>query len=126
MSYQSKFGPGEWIRPYTVDVSSDSTWLDNRKKVLVVPLAFTSDHIETLSEIENQYLPLLKELGVKAHRVSAINRLDYFVNVISTILKEHEDRPDSFVANQMMLASYCPFPCFCPRLGFCGCVKNRD
>lgn len=126
MSYQSKFGPGEWIRPYTVDVSSDSRWLDNRKKVLVVPLAFTSDHIETLSEIENQYLPLLKDMGVQAHRVSAINRLDCFVKGIATILKEHEERPDAFVANQMMIASYCPFPCFCPRLGFCSCVKNRD
>ncbi len=73
MAYQSKFGKGEWLRPYTIDkVTEDLTWL-NKKQVLFVPLSFTSDHIETLFEIQQQYIKPLKEKGIEADRVPAIH-----------------------------------------------------
>jgi protoporphyrin/coproporphyrin ferrochelatase len=72
LAYQSKFGKGEWLKPYTIDlVEDDLSWL-NKKHVLFVPLSFTSDHIETLFEVEQQYLQPLRTKGVDAHRVSAL------------------------------------------------------
>lgn len=124
MSYQSKFGPGEWLRPYTSDVCLEACWRENRKRVLVVPLAFTCDHIETLSEIENEYLPLFRQQGCEAFRVSSLNRSQTFLQAVLAILKEHEAKPDQTVANAFLVPSYCPFPKACWRLGLCGCAKN--
>lgn len=69
LSYQSKFGKGEWLRPYTDEVCRNPTWAHNRP-VAIAPISFTSDHIETLFEIEHQYLPLLRAQGLNAVRVS--------------------------------------------------------
>jgi ferrochelatase len=72
LGYQSKFGKGEWLKPYTSElVSGDLSWL-HKKHVLFVPLSFTSDHIETLFEVEEQYIAPLKERGIFAARVSSL------------------------------------------------------
>lgn len=74
MAYQSKFGKGEWIKPYTIDlVEGDLNWL-KKKHILFVPLSFTSDHIETLFEIETEYKQVLCERGCNALRVDAISQ----------------------------------------------------
>ena len=39
----------------------------------MIPLSFTSDHIETLYEIESLYLPILVEKGLQAYRCPALN-----------------------------------------------------
>lgn len=62
LSFQSKFGKGEWLRPYTDEVCQEVlSWNEGRKNIIIVPLSFTSDHIETLFEIEKLYLPILKK-----------------------------------------------------------------
>jgi protoporphyrin/coproporphyrin ferrochelatase len=72
MAFQSKFGKGEWLKPYTSDlVEGDLQWL-KKKHVLFVPLSFTSDHIETLFEVEYEYKMVLEEKGISAFRVEAI------------------------------------------------------
>ncbi|HEX2583336.1 MAG TPA: ferrochelatase [Chlamydiales bacterium] len=74
LSYQSKFGRGEWIRPYT-DESCEAvlSWGEGRRQIVIVPISFTSDHIETLFEIEELYLPILRNKGLAAHRCPALN-----------------------------------------------------
>lgn len=72
MAFQSKFGKGQWLTPYTIDlVEGDLKWL-KKKHVLFVPLSFTSDHIETLFEIEYEYKQVLEKKGISAFRVDAI------------------------------------------------------
>lgn len=89
LAFQSKFGPGEWLRPYTSDVCSEAeSWCEERKRVLFVPLSFTSDHIETLCEIENDYIPILREKGYVATRVPALNRRGDWVEAIRQIVDE--------------------------------------
>lgn len=98
LSFQSKFGPGEWIRPYTIDcVENIGQWAEGRKQVIVVPIAFTSDHIETLFEVEQQYLPPIRAQGFGAYRMAAMNRRRDWIEAIGTIL--HETTP---VTNQMI------------------------
>ena len=59
LSYQSKFGRGQWITPYTSDVCRDiQEWRAGKETVVFIPLSFTSDHVETLFEIEQLYLPV--------------------------------------------------------------------
>jgi ferrochelatase len=49
VTFQSRFGPTEWLKPYTVDVLEELA--RDRKKVAVLAPAFSVDCIETLEEI---------------------------------------------------------------------------
>lgn len=89
LCYQSKFGKGEWLRPYTIEVCEEiNKWNEGRRKVVVVPISFTSDHIETLFEVENEYLPVIRKNGLQAYRVPALNLRDDWVEAITEILQE--------------------------------------
>jgi ferrochelatase len=89
LSYQSKFGPGEWIRPYTDEMCENvSQWSEKRENIVVIPLSFTSDHIETLFEIEHLYLPSLRVQGQKAFRCPAFHLEDHWVGALREILEE--------------------------------------
>lgn len=74
LSFQSRFGPEEWLKPYTEEVCQNlppAFW--DKKAVMVIPLSFISDHIETLYEIEDLYLPLIRKQGKIALRCPALN-----------------------------------------------------
>lgn len=63
LSYQSRVGPVEWLRPYT---DSKITELAEKgsKNMVVVPVSFVSEHIETLEEIDMEYRELAEEAGI--------------------------------------------------------------
>lgn len=87
LCYQSLFGKEEWLRPYTSEVCATLP-IGIHRNVVVVPLSFTSDHIETLFEVEQQYLPLLRDRQVRALRCTALNREDLWIEGLVEILKE--------------------------------------
>jgi len=68
-AYQSAVGPLQWMKPSTKDTIKA---LADRgiKKVLVVPVSFVSDHIETLWEINIQCCQLAQSLGIIDFRMS--------------------------------------------------------
>ena len=57
LCYQSRSGPVEWLGPSTPEVIEEIATTGG-KSVLVVPLSFVSDHVETLVEIDIQYRQL--------------------------------------------------------------------
>ena len=59
--YQSRVGPMKWIGPSTPEAVARAA--ADRKGVLVVPVAFVSEHIETLVELDRDYALLAKEKG---------------------------------------------------------------
>jgi len=99
LAYQSKFGPGEWLHPAT-DATCEQilTWHQGRKSVIFVPITFTSDHVETLFEVEKLYLPLIQKRGLNAYRCPALNLEPYWVGAIAEILQE-----TNFCTNQMLI-----------------------
>lgn len=100
LAYQSKFGPGEWLRPYTIDmcVEIDKHAL-NKKHVIFIPLAFTSDHLETLFEIESDYMPIVEEKGYKAFRLPAFNDKADWTQTIAKLIHGTVQ----YIPNQMLL-----------------------
>lgn len=99
LSYQSKFGPGEWLKPYTIDVCKDiRQWCEGRKHVVFVPLSFTSDHIETLFEVETEYMPVIREASLHAYRVPGLTLHPEWINAIVDILSE-----TNLCSNQMLI-----------------------
>lgn len=91
LSYQSKFGRGEWLKPYTIDVCEQiRSWSGGRKQVVFVPISFTSDHIETLFEVEEQYMTVVEREGVKAFRVPALTMNREWIDAIVEIIRQPE------------------------------------
>jgi protoporphyrin/coproporphyrin ferrochelatase len=87
LAYQSKFGPGEWLRPYTDEVCQEVlSWHEGKEHIVIVPIAFTSDHIETLFEIEQQYLPPIRAKGLKAYRCPALNLQTPWIEAVEKII----------------------------------------
>jgi ferrochelatase len=90
LCFQSKFGPGEWLRPYTNEACRQILdWHQGRENVVFIPISFTSDHIETLYEIEELYLPLIREKGLMAKRCPALNLDKDWIDSLQEI-SEHE------------------------------------
>ena len=60
--YQSRVGPLEWLKPYT----EDEIWQAGAEKraLVVVPIAFVSEHSETLVELDIEYAELAEKSGV--------------------------------------------------------------
>jgi ferrochelatase len=68
LCYQSRVGPLEWLRPYTEDVIREKAQA-GAKQMLVYPIAFVSDHIETLYELGVEYAEVAKTHGIEHYRV---------------------------------------------------------
>ncbi len=73
LCYQSRVGPLEWLRPYIEDVIRAKA-AAGCKQMLVYPIAFVSDHSETLYELGIQYRDLARDCGIDHyHVVPALN-----------------------------------------------------
>ena len=60
------------------------------KHVLVVPIAFTSDHIETLSELDREYGEVAHEAGITHYkRAPALNDRPRFLDALAEIVRDH-------------------------------------
>ena len=89
LSYQSEVGPIRWLGPSTEQVIKD-LGAKGRKKVLVVGIAFTSDHIETLSEIDIEYGHLARSVGItEFKRAPAFNDDPLFQDALAEIVLDH-------------------------------------
>lgn len=89
LAYQSDVGPVRWLGPSTERVIR-RLGARGHRHVLVVPIAFTSDHIETLSELDREYGHVAKEVGITHYkRAPALNGLPQFITALSDIVHEH-------------------------------------
>jgi ferrochelatase len=69
LCYQSRVGPLEWLQPYTEDVIRAKA-AAGAKQMLVYPIAFVSDHVETLYELGITYAGLARAQGIAHYRVA--------------------------------------------------------
>jgi ferrochelatase len=91
LSFQSKFGKGQWLRPYTSDVSENiNNFIGTKKNVAIVPISFTSDHIETLFEVEDEYIPPIKKSLINAFRIPALNLDKQWIEFIAEMIKNND------------------------------------
>jgi protoporphyrin/coproporphyrin ferrochelatase len=89
LAYQSEVGPVSWLGPSTERVLHGLA-SKKRRNVLVVPIAFTSDHIETLSELDREYGELARSLGItNFRRAPAMNGSPLLQDAMATIVRDH-------------------------------------
>jgi len=92
LSWQSKVGPAAWLRPSTLE-SMLNLSKKGRKNQLLIPIAFTSDHIETLYEYDIQYAEEAKKHGIKLRRAKSLNDNPLFIETMINIVKNHITNP---------------------------------
>jgi protoporphyrin/coproporphyrin ferrochelatase len=89
LAYQSDVGPVRWLGPSTAQVLRQ-VGARGHKHVLVVPIAFTSDHIETLSELDREYGEVAHQAGITHYkRAKALNDRPRFLDALADIVREH-------------------------------------
>jgi ferrochelatase len=115
--YQSRVGPLEWIGPATEDeikrAGADGC------AVVVAPIAFVSEHSETLVELDIEYAALARASGVRGYtRVPALDSDAGFVNCLADLVFEAlaENESPARVTTGLTAADACcsGFSC-CPR-----------
>ena len=62
-TFQSVFGPEEWLRPYTVEEVARVARENGKTNIAVIAPAFSADCIETLEEIEEEIRESFEEAG---------------------------------------------------------------
>jgi ferrochelatase len=72
--YQSRVGPLKWIGPSTPEAIAAA--VADGKGVLIAPVSFVSDHIETLVELDRDYAELAARLGASAYLRSPVPGVD--------------------------------------------------
>ncbi|NJN74190.1 MAG: ferrochelatase [Limnothrix sp. RL_2_0] len=91
LAYQSRVGPVEWLQPYTED-SLNNLGEKGIKNLLVIPISFVSEHIETLQEIDIEYREIAEEAGIaNFRRVPALNTHPIFIESLANLVTESLD-----------------------------------
>ncbi|XP_037661652.1 ferrochelatase, mitochondrial isoform X2 [Choloepus didactylus] len=88
--WQSKVGPMPWLGPQT-DETIKGLCERGRRNILLVPIAFTSDHIETLYELDIEYSQVLaNECGVEhIRRAESLNGNPLFSKALAHLVHSH-------------------------------------
>ncbi len=85
LAFQSKVGPVQWLGPSTPSVLRQFG-RNGTTRVLVIPVSFVSDHIETLQEIDIQYRQLAGLAGIREfHRAPSLNVHPKFIAALAEI-----------------------------------------
>jgi len=67
---------------------------EGRRQVLVTPISFVSDHIETLHEIDIEHRALARELGIEQfHMVPGLNDSSAFIEALAELVLARVGRP---------------------------------
>jgi len=105
--YQSKVGPLEWIGPKTEDVITEAA--KDHKRIVVVPIAFVSEHSETLVELDIEYRALAEQGGAAAYvRVPALGTHEDFIAALAEMVKSVPEWGENEDCCSAMGARYCP------------------
>jgi protoporphyrin/coproporphyrin ferrochelatase len=86
LSYQSRSGPVKWLEPST-DRKLKELAGSGVRDILVVPISFVSDHIETLYEIDILYKNLAEKLGMRLRRTASLNAHPKFIEALRDIVE---------------------------------------
>lgn len=87
LTFQSRFGPEEWLQPYT-DKTVEALAKDGVKKIAVMNPGFVADCLETLEEIAGEAGEIFEENGGEHFsHIPCLNDSDLGMNVIETIVR---------------------------------------
>ena len=94
LAYQSRVGPVEWLKPYTEDALHE-LGEQGVHDLVVVPISFVSEHIETLEEIDIEYREIATEAGItNFRRVPALDTTPAFIEGLAHLVQHALEGPE--------------------------------
>ena len=113
--YQSRVGPLKWIGPAT-DAEIRRAGADG-KGVIVAPIAFVSEHSETLVELDIEYAKLAQRAGVKDYRrAPTVGAEPAFIGGLANLVRQAIARGTGIISSEEGR--------ICPE-AFCRCAQER-
>ena len=88
LCFQSKSGPVEWLAPSTPEMIEQLA-KTGCERIVMVPISFVSDHVETLCEIDIQYRELIEKNGMQLRRTDSLNTDPEFILGLAQLVREH-------------------------------------
>lgn len=86
LCYQSRVGPLQWLKPYTDEILRQKA-AAGTQQVLIYPVAFVSDHVETLHELGIEYAELARTLGIREYHVTpALNADSQLIDCLAQLV----------------------------------------
>jgi ferrochelatase len=90
LSYQSRVGPLKWIGPSTEDIIIENSKIG--KHIVLVPIAFVSEHSETLVELDIEYKEIADANGCRNYtRIPALGINDEFIRAMSELIIKKDE-----------------------------------
>ena len=109
ISYQSRVGPLKWIGPSTDEVIIKNS--REKKGIVIVPVAFVSEHSETLVELDIEYKKLAQKNGCSFYkRVPALGIDEIFIKGLIELVLQKETR-GNFLSSVICPNKYVKCPC---------------
>ncbi len=87
VGFQSRSGPVKWMEPDTLEVI-DRLGCEGHRSVLIVPISFVSDHIETLLEIDQEMAEHARAAGIDMfYRCPSLNVSPDFLDAMAALVR---------------------------------------
>ncbi len=85
--FQSKVGPMKWLEPAT-DTMIEKLSSAGKKHLLIIPISFVSDHVETLFELDIEYRHVADHCGIENYIVmKGLNDSQLFIDALAELVK---------------------------------------
>jgi ferrochelatase len=98
LCYQSKVGASKWLRP-SMHETIKNLAASGSKHVLVVPISFVSDHVETLHEIDIEHREQARSLGIEEYRMMpGLNDSTAFISALANLVRRRVSAPECAAA----------------------------
>jgi ferrochelatase len=112
LCYQSRVGPLKWLGPSTPEAIREAA--ADGLGVLIDPVSFVSEHVETLIELDRDYAILAREAGITCYlRAPAVGVRELFIEGLADAIVQRLGRPGTG-----------PDGAACP-IGFARCPRDR-
>lgn len=86
LAFQSRLGPVKWLGPSLSDALRELAG-KGAPPVVIVPVSFVSDHIETLYELDIQHMEIAQSLGFRTYvRAPALNTRPDFIQALADLV----------------------------------------
>jgi ferrochelatase len=95
LCYQSKVGASKWLQP-SMHATIKRLAEEGRRRMLVIPVSFVSDHVETLHEIDIEHRAQAVASGIREYRmVPGLNDAPRFIGVLGNLVRQCMEKSNS-------------------------------
>ena len=97
ITYQSRVGKIKWLEPDTENEIKIAG--KERKNLLIVPISFVSEHVETLVELDIEYKELAESYKIKFFRVPTLQNHEKYMESLKDIIEKNLDDNKNYISS---------------------------